>query len=734
MNITDPFVLKDDVLLIPCADLSPDVRARIVFDDGDFTLSRRRGRAPAQIIDSETAALLSLFRAPCTIVDAVVENGRVFGKQPKTLLDELIPHLETFLQNQVLVPAGAEERKEIRPGHEAGKRIAGWEIVRCVSLIEDSEVYELRKGNDAAALKIARTADVRPIFENEAAVLRHLSGCPVAPRLLDAGDHEERPYLVMEWAHGADASDAAAQRRHDRGALLEICVAIAAAYAALHARGVLHVDVHPRNIVVGDRVVLLDFGYARFAGTAAALGRGGVRYFLEPESCTAALPPSERGEQYSIAALLYLLLTGEHYLDFRLERDEMTRQIESEPPLPFAKRGIPPWPGVETILGRALAKDPADRFETVEEMGALLASARDAEVRHSVAAPLSEEAHRLLEATLQSFARGGAMFTARYPQAPTASINFGCAGAAVGLLRISESRGDAALLALAEVWCSRARTLIGTAGAFHDDGEVAREVVGDVTPYHTESGVHAARAMVAAAMGTGTGEALDAFLTASRRPCRRLDLTLGRSGSLLAAAMLLPITTEREPLHRFGTETMQSIWNELDAQSSVDGNPGMAHGWTGYLYAALRWCDVSGDALPARLLERLHALDSESNATWCNGTAGQVFLFTLAHRLLGDERWLHLAESAAWTTWTEPRGSATLCCGTAGRAYALLNLYKNTGATEWLSRARHLANHAATAATATSERTNALWRGELGVAVLIADLAFPENARMPFFE
>jgi len=110
-----------------------------------------------------------------------------------------------------------------------------------------------------------------------------------------------------------------------------------------------------------------------------------------------------------------------------------------------------------------------------------------------------------------------------------------------------------------------------------------------------------------------------------------------------------------------------------------------------------------------------------------------VFLFTLAYRLVGDAEWLQLAELAAWNTWDAPCDATTLCCGTAGRAYALLNLYKHTGAAEWLSRARQLANHAAANAT-NGERTNALWKGELGIAVLIADLASPENARMPFFE
>src|SRR5205085_8938840 len=126
-----------------------------------------------------------------------------------------------------------------------------------------------------------------------------------------------------------------------------------------------------------------------------------------------------------------------------------------------------------------------------------LADARDIEVRESLATPVSEEANALLDTTLQAFARGGTMFATRYAKAPTASVSYGCAGAAVGLLRIAETRGDPALLALAEVWSSRAIKLIGTEGAYHnEEEELTRETLGDVNPYHTESGIHAARAMI----------------------------------------------------------------------------------------------------------------------------------------------------------------------------------------------------------------------------------------------
>jgi len=225
--------------------------------------------------------------------------------------------------------------------------------------------------------------------------------------------------------------------------------------------------------------------------------------------------------------------------------------------------------------------------------------------------------------------------------------------------------------------------------------------------------------------------------------------------------MLLAISDEipeAAALRAFGAETMSSIWNELDARPPLESSPdgtflGIAHGWAGNLYAALRWCAASGDALPPRLLDRLHeyaalktiegrgaywrsTIDRVSPGLipgWCGGSAGQLFLCTLVHGLFGENEWLELAERCAWNAWDEPRVSANLCCGTAGRAYALLNFYKHTGAVEWLSRARHLANHAA-ATAATENYPATLWKGNLGIAVLIADFASPENARMPFFE
>ncbi|HEX6159941.1 MAG TPA: phosphotransferase, partial [Thermoanaerobaculia bacterium] len=417
-------MLQRDVVLVPVTELSAELRARFESDEGDYALSRRHGRMGSQVIDGETAALLQLFREPRTIVDAVIENSRVLAKNPEQWLDELLPHLGTFLRNRVLVPAGSEEDHEIRQLIENGATVGEWTIVRCVHLIEDSEIYVVTKEGIRAAMKIARRS-VPPWFANEEAVLRHLGGStPVAPRLLDSGTHEDRPFLVIEWCDGAEPSVVSSQVRNDRVALLEVCVAIARAYAELHERNVIHADVHPRNVLVANlrEAKLIDFGLSRIEGSDAPLiARGGMYYFFEPEFLLASreghmLPASYAGEQYAIAALLYLILTGQHYLDFRAERDEMIRQTLEETPLPFESRGLPPWPDVERILFRALAKNPDERWLSMREMANALETAHDFAVGEALETPLSEEALRFVDEELEPFARDGSMFAGGYPE------------------------------------------------------------------------------------------------------------------------------------------------------------------------------------------------------------------------------------------------------------------------------------------------------------------------------
>jgi serine/threonine-protein kinase len=119
---------------------------------------------------------------------------------------------------------------------------------------------------------------------------------------------------------------------------------------------------------------------------------------------------------------------------------------------------------------------------------------------------------------------------------------------------------------------------------------------------------------------------------------------------------------------------------------------------------------------------------------WCNGSGGLVHLWALAQRSFNDAGFEELARRAAANAWLEPRSFGDLCCGAAGRAYAMLNLYRHTGEAMWLDRARTLAEDGAKAIAEWSLRRDSLYKGEVGVALLSADLERPERSAMPLFD
>ena len=802
MAITDPMVLPADLLLVPVEDLADSVRRQIVAEEGGYALTRPNSRTPSRIIDAQAAELLKEFRDPATIVQAVVRYCREKNIDPEQTLEEAYPMLERLARERLLVPADSEEARKIRPSLEAGASFAGVEVVRCVQALEDTELYQVKTSDgQTGALKILRPearTELARMFDREAAILERLDG-NVSPKLLQSGTEEGRPYLLCEWCSGAQCSSTAAELRRPgvvegTRRLLRLCGAILDAYAQLHERSVIHSDIHPGNLLVDDgRVKIIDFGLARVAGVENQFRRarrGGIGYFFEPEYAKAAVaekaPPhsSALGEQYALGALIYFLVTGKHYLDFSPEKKEMFRQIADGPPVAFAKHGMEAWPELEKVLATALSKNPSERFPSVAAFAERLKAVAEPETTsrpdsHITMAPADySDAKRMLHSMLTRLNPEGPLFASGLNSAPRVSVTYGSAGIAYALYRIACAREDAQLLALADLWAMRAERDIGPEDAFYSkEIDITPEVVGRVSPYHTASGVHLVQGLIAQAMGDISSQqtAVDKFVAAATAaPCENLDLTLGRSGTLLGAGLLLDAVSgttfvNAEALRKFGDQVLHGLWDRIQAFAPIRecreiSYSGVAHGWAGLLYATMTWCRSSGASLPAELGERLDQLarladhsgrrarwswrirgrhreqDGAYLPSWCNGSAGFVHLWTTAHQMLGAEEYGVLAERVGLDAWESENSIGSLCCGFAGQAYALLNLYKRTDDKTWLHRAQTQAQRAARSMLAASpggesnERMDSLYKGGLGVAVLAADLEKPEFAAMPFFE
>lgn len=102
----------------------------------------------------------------------------------------------------------------------------------------------------------------------------------------------------------------------------------------------------------------------------------------------------------------------------------------------------------------------------------------------------------------------------------------------------------------------------------------------------------------------------------------------------------------------------------------------------------------------------------------------------------GEDRWATLAEQAATDARTRANGTAQLCCGLGGQAYAMLAMHRQTGERRWLLAATELAGRAVAVAGSREGSLRlpaSLHKGEVGLAVLAADVRDPSAAGMPFF-
>lgn len=349
---------------------------------------------------------------------------------------------------------------------------------------------------------------------------------------------------------------------------------------------------------------------------------------------------------------------------------------------------------------------------------------------------------------------------------PKASLTFGAAGVAYGLWHMARTRRDAALLDRAEALLRQAWRSRTYEDAFYGpEPKLAERSLGRVSPYHSVTGLLAVRALVGDARGdrAARDEALSAFAEAARRPCGQIDLTRGQAGVLLGSALLVDALATEAPadLLGLGREKAMLIRDRLKSLAPIREDRsiaylGIAHGWGGLLYALLAWTRVTGGPMPPSAERRLAELAELGGRrgrglrwrrvlglegpprylpSWCNGAAGLVHLWLLAHRMSGDDRYLDLAEGCAWNGWEDGDAAiGQLCCGLSGRAYGLTAFYKATGEAAWLERARRLAAAAMSAGRKGYGPARSLYKGTFGLAVLLADLEEPKSARMPFFE
>lgn len=202
-----------------------------------------------------------------------------------------------------------------------------------------------------------------------AAALRHVHIVDV----YDAGVERDLPYIVMEYVPGETLRDLLTREGPLdplRAALLAAEIAEALDYA--HRRGVVHCDVKPGNILLSPEhgPKLVDFGIARAGASTDDGSIAGTAAYIAPE-VVAGDAVDGRADVYSLAAVLYELLTGQPP---HLERDlaEMIARRTRRRPLPPHERNPAVPHELSALVMRALEPDPAHRFATAAEFAAAL--------------------------------------------------------------------------------------------------------------------------------------------------------------------------------------------------------------------------------------------------------------------------------------------------------------------------------------------------------------------------
>ena len=219
-------------------------------------------------------------------------------------------------------------------------------------------------------------------FEREAKSLGRLSH-PNIVGVIDYGEHEGSPYLVMVYLSGGTLKERLGKPMPWQEAI-QLLLPIAHALDYVHDRNIINRDVKPSNILMTEKgqPMLTDFGLVKIFGehekdatslTSSGTGLGTPDY-MAPEQWTGE--PTTQSDLYSLGVVLYEMITG--YRPYTADTPAGVLLKQATESLPLPKQYIPDLPkDVESVLLKVLAKEPRDRYanmhDFIDELQNLLA-------------------------------------------------------------------------------------------------------------------------------------------------------------------------------------------------------------------------------------------------------------------------------------------------------------------------------------------------------------------------
>src|SRR5579862_7202597 len=232
--------------------------------------------------------------------------------------------------------------------------------------------------NKAVAFKVlpgdlASTPEFRERFIREARLAARLEH-PNVVQVFDVGYEQGVHYISMQYIEGKSLDAVLKERKKlSIGEALSTTKRVAAALAAAAKLGIVHRDIKPHNILISkDGVVkVADFGLAKDEDANRSISEPGVvmgtPYYMSPEQAKGE-KVDHRSDLFSLGATLYHMLTGKRLFDGGSPVSIVMKQASLEEPIP-ARQLEPSIPApVDAFLTKLLQKDPAQRFQSADEV------------------------------------------------------------------------------------------------------------------------------------------------------------------------------------------------------------------------------------------------------------------------------------------------------------------------------------------------------------------------------
>lgn len=323
---------------------------------------------PVDLADRVEGALRALWEGDGTQVDELLDATEAPGPSMRELFHEL---------TAALAPPAAL-------AHDA---VPGYEIVRELGRGGMGVVYEAvqEETNRTVALKVMlagpfASSSARARFRREVELAARLQHSHIV-RILEGGHLSSGlPYYSMDLVRGTTLGRHLAAAHPDTREIVKLFIQLCDAVDYAHQHGVVHRDLKPGNVLVDQdgQPHIVDFGLAKaldavLLDTLAASSPeqivGTLRY-LSPEQAAGKLPAVDgRTDEYALAAMLFEALTGELPYETCGHPSSTLQRIVSEPPRRPSSLAPQVDHDLETVLLKALEKEPDRRYQSVGKLG-----------------------------------------------------------------------------------------------------------------------------------------------------------------------------------------------------------------------------------------------------------------------------------------------------------------------------------------------------------------------------